>query len=98
MTATPKKGKSVADFRAIHDPSVAIPAKISAALKKMKDAKDSWNYEADVAQLAGITTAQLAMFREEFKEHLVEAPGTRSSRPRIVWFATPALAAEARGE
>lgn len=80
-------------FRALHDESVVVPNKIRAALATvMKESAEGWRYEGDLLKLAGISTTQLAGYREEFKNHIVEIGGRNAKR---VWFADPKVATKA---
>ena len=95
--------RSVASFKAAHDPSVVIPNKIRAALAKMeKDhGPEHYEYESDFYKLAGVSTQQLGAHRDEFDAHVVDAKpiGAGNSRAaRRVWFATVKAAKAARGE
>lgn len=90
-----KKVKTLADFRAVHDPNVVVPAKIKATLAAMEKAdKTAWEYEGDFLKLSGISTTQLGQFRSQFEGYIVETTGKSSKR---VWFATVAAANAARG-
>lgn len=90
----PKSPKTLADFRAAHDPNVIVPAKIKAALAAMKaEHAESWAYEGDLMKRAEISTTNVAMFRDQFASHIVE---TRGKNPKRVWFADPKVAEKAR--
>lgn len=96
---TTAKAKTLADFRAIHDPNVTIPNKIRAALAAMrKVGPEQWEYETEFMKLAGISTTQLAQFREQFSAHVIETQHHAGRSPRKVWFADPNAAKKARGE
>lgn len=89
------KAKTLADFRAAHDKSVVIPNKINVALAAMlKEGAENFEYEADILRRAGVSTTDLAMFRDRFAEHIVEVGG---KNPKRVWFADPKVAKKARG-
>lgn len=91
-----QKGKTLADFRAAHDRNVIVPAKIRAALSKLSaEHAENWVYEADLLKLAGISTTDIGMFRDQFAEHIVETSGRNAKR---VWFATAKAAKVARGD
>jgi hypothetical protein len=97
MKAT-AKGKTLADFRAQHDPDVVVPNKIKAALASLaKEGAEAWDYEMDFMKRAGISTTQVGAFREQFSDHVVEARTVGGKSPRKVWFADPKVAAKARG-
>jgi hypothetical protein len=84
-TNAPAKGKSLDEFRAAHDKNFIVPQKIKAGLVKLGD---SWMYEMEFMKLCGLSTTDLAMFREEFKAYYVEV-GRSSKR---VWAGTPQFA------
>jgi len=97
---TKQKGKTLADFKGIHDRNTVIPAKIRAAFAQMlTEDKENWDYEMDFVKRAGISMADLSVFRELFQAHVVEAraPGRSVGTTRRIWFASPKAAAEARG-
>lgn len=90
------KGKTLADFRAAHDRNVIVPTKIRAALSKLAtEHAENWVYEADLLKLAGISTTDIGLFRDQFVEHIVETAGRNAKR---VWFATIKAAKVARGD
>jgi hypothetical protein len=86
----PAAGKSLLDFRAEHDKSYIVPRKIRDALAKLGD---GWQYEVEFLRLAGLSTGDLATYREEFKDFTVTVGG-RS--PRRIWVGTKALAQQMR--
>lgn len=91
------KPKTFADWNSLHNDDVKVPAKITAALITMlKEHPESWEYEGDFAKRAGVGQAQLAAYREQFKDHIVTAK--IDSRPRLTWFADKKVAKKARGE
>lgn len=88
------KGKTLADFRAAHDKNVIVPTKIKNALDALaKENPENWVYEQELIKRAGISTTDLAVFRESFAAHIVEV-GTRNAKR--VWFATAKVAAKVR--
>lgn len=91
----PLAGKTLADFRAAHDPNVIVPAKITKALADMEaESQENWEYENDFMRRAGLSTTNLAMFRPQFEAHVVETTGRN---PKRVWFASVKVAEQARG-
>lgn len=87
--------KTLADFRAAHDPNVIVPTKIKKALEEMAaEGTETWEYEADLMRRASISTTDLARFRPQFEEHVVETGGRN---PKKVWFASVKVAEKARG-
>lgn len=97
--AKAKKAKTVADFRAAHDPSVIVPNKIRKALDAIAaEGPENWEYEGDLVKRAGISQTQISMFRELFAAHIVETPRARNAAPRRVWFGSAKVAAKVRGD
>ena len=87
-------GKTLADFRSAHDKNVIVPSKIKKALADMEsEHPENWAYEADVIKRAGISQTDMAAFREQFADHIVETSGKTSKR---VWFASAKVAAKVR--
>lgn len=92
--ATPRpSGKSLEAFRSAHDKSYIIPRRIETALAKLAD---SWEYELDFAKVAGVSIADLALFRDQFEDHVVAVKVTGGSHKKNVWAGTPAFAAQLR--
>lgn len=93
------KPKTLADFKAAHDPNVIVPNKIRAAFEALlKEGPEHWVYEGDFLKLAGISTTQLSLFREQFDDHIVAAPGGASGRaPKRAYFGSAKVAAKLRG-
>ncbi len=85
-----REGKSLADFRAEHDKSFIVPKKIRDALEKLGD---GWQYEVEFLRTAGLSTTDLAAYREEFLDYTVNVGGRT---PRRVWAGTKALAEKMR--
>lgn len=81
----PKAGKSLSDFRAIHDKSFIIPVKIKEGLKLLGS---GWEYEAQFGKICGISLADLGNFRDQFSDYVVvvRRDGKRA------WAGTPAVA------
>lgn len=101
VTAKPKKApttKSLADFRAIHDSAVVVPAKIEAALAAMlAESEEQWDYEQDFMRRAGVSSTQISMFRDNYADYIVEARPIGSGKSaKRVWFASKKVAAKAR--
>jgi len=92
------KPKTLADFRAAHDPDVMIPNRIRAGLAAIeKEGPEHYLYESDFLKLTGISTTQLAAYREQFAAHIVEASlhgGSRSSKR--AYFGSAKVAAKLR--
>jgi hypothetical protein len=89
-------GKTLADFRATHDPDVVFPAKIRKALADMEaESDENWEYENDFMRRAGLSTTNLGRYRPQFEKHIVEIGG---KNPKKVWFASAKVAEKARGK
>jgi hypothetical protein len=93
------KVKTIADFRSAHDPNVIVPNKIRAALAAMlKEGAEQWEYEGEFIKRADVSQTQMGAFREQFIDHIIEAPSTASGRSgRRVWFADAKVAKKLRG-
>lgn len=90
--------KTLADFKAAHDPNVIVPAKIKAALQKLeKEGREHWVYELDFLKLSGVSTTQLAMFRDQFAAYIVEAPAGHGKSVKRCYFGNAKVAAKLRG-
>lgn len=81
--------KSLEDFKRAHDKSFIVPSKIRAALKGL--GPRGWAYEVEFIRLCGLSTTDLAAYRDQFEEHLVLV-----DRIKRVWAGSPAFAAELR--
>jgi hypothetical protein len=101
-----KTQRNLASFRAAHDKNVIIPNKIRAALAQMEaeEGSESYAYEANdpegrptFLKRAGISVTELAMFREQFADYIVELGNNSRDRGKRVWFATTKAAKAARG-
>lgn len=84
-------GKSLEDFRAEHDKGFIVPRKIKEALAKLGE---GWLYEVEFLKLAHLSTTDLATYREEFADHIVNVGGRT---PKRVWVGTKALAQKMKG-
>jgi len=90
-TATTKaKGKSLADFKATYDRSYIVPKRIREGLKALRG---GWEYEAQFARLAAVSTQDLNMYRDEFAAHIVPL----NKDGRRAWAATATLAEQMKG-
>lgn len=89
--ATKPTGKSLSDFRAVHDKSFVIPNKIRAGLAALGD---GWDYEPEFIKLCGVSVLDFARFRDEFADHYVTVGGSKSSKR--AWAGTKATAAKMR--
>jgi hypothetical protein len=84
-------GKSVEDFRALHDKSYIVPRKIRAAIEAL--GPEGWEYELGFLKLAGLSTTDMAAFRDQFEEFIVSTPG---HNPKRIWAGSKALAEKLR--
>lgn len=85
ITAKPM-GRSLDEFRANHDKSFIVPAKIKAALEKLGN---GWQSELEFAKLAGLSMTDLGNYRSQFEAFVV--PITRDGSRRV-WAGTKAFA------
>lgn len=87
------KGKTLEQFRAVHDRTQVLKARAAAALKALGD---SWEYEADFIRRAGVAMSEWGAIRENYMAHivLVKASFGRGSNgnARRVIAGTPAFA------
>ncbi|HZO21038.1 MAG TPA: hypothetical protein VFB37_00955 [Steroidobacteraceae bacterium] len=88
--APTKIGKSIEAFRAAHDKNYIVPQKIRAALIKLGD---GWEYELDFMRIAGVSSTDLATFREQFIDHIVTTSG---KNPKRAWAGKKKLAEKLR--
>lgn len=90
-----KPVKNLASFRAAHDRSVIVPAKIRAALASLRaaDGEQGWEYEGVFIKRAGISQTDVGAHREQFSDHVVETKGKGAKR---AWFVSVKIATEAR--
>lgn len=92
------KAKTLADFKAAHDPNVIIPSKIKTALAAIeKEGSENWLYEVDFLKLSGLSTTQLGAFRDQFEAHIVVAPGAHGKTTKRIYFGNAKVAAKLRG-
>lgn len=92
------KAKTLADFKAAHDPNVIVPAKIKAGLATIeKDGSENWLYEVDFLKLTGLSTTQLAAYRDAFETHIVVAPAAHGKSVKRIYFGNAKVAAKLRG-
>lgn len=75
-------GKSLDEFRSIHDKNYIVPKKIKDALSKLGN---SWEYEVDFAKISGVSITDLAKFRDQFEDYIVEVKSTTGSHKKNVW-------------
>jgi hypothetical protein len=96
MSKTPR---TLADFRALHDPATVISNKIKSTLLAMyKEGPEQWEYESDFVKRAGLSNNQIGGYRDQFADHVVETPSLSRAAPRRIWFADAKIARKVRGE
>lgn len=94
---TKQVGKTIADFRSLHDKNVIVPAKIRKALADMEaEGPENWVYEADLMKRAAVSSTDLSTFREQFADHIVETNQVNGRQPKRVWFANTKVAKKVR--
>ncbi len=91
MTAAKKPGRDLSEFRASHDKNFIVPKKIEDGIKAL--GPDKWEYQADFLKLSMLSVTDLAMFREQFSDFLVEIGGKNS---KLVWCGSKELAKKLR--
>lgn len=95
------KGRTVADFRSVHDKDIVIPNKIRGAFAEMaKEGPEHYLYEGELLKLAVVSTTDLAKIRESFGDHIVtvrHVNGKALSSPKNIWFHDPKVAKRVRG-
>lgn len=82
------KGKSLEDFRAVHDKSFMVPKAIRTGLEALGD---SWEYESDLIKRCKLSQTDFAAYRDQFKDFFVEVPGRNAKR---AWAGTKKFAAQ----
>lgn len=90
-------GAGLDEFRKQFDKNVIVPDKIRAALEKLaKRRKDgtAWETELQFLKTAGLSTTDLATFRDAFAEYHVNVGTERA--PKRVWFGSRLAADKAR--
>ena len=93
VTKTPGKGRDLQAFRASHDKSFIIPARIKAALEQLGD---SWEYEAEFIRRCQLSTGDFARYRDSFLDFSVETGSLNGNRGKRVWAGSKAFAAKLR--
>jgi hypothetical protein len=77
---------------------VIVPRKIRAGLDALlKDGPENWAYEVDFLKLSGLSTTQLAQFRDQFAAHVVEVPAIQGKSAKRIYFGNVKVAAKLRG-
>lgn len=89
--STPKAGKDLAAFRALHDKSYIVPLKIQEGLKALGE--NAWEYEVEFIKRCGLSTTDLAAYRDQFKDFFVETGGRN---PKRAWAGSKPFAKKLR--
>lgn len=89
---TVSKGRSVEEFRAVHDDKYKVPKRIREGLAKLGE---SWLYETEFAKLCGLGANKIGAYREEFVDFIIQLPD--SANAKRVWCGTKAFATKLRG-
>lgn len=84
--------KSLADFKAAHDKSFIVPTKIKSGLEKL--GADGWEYEADFIKIAGVSSNDIAKYRDAFSDQVLLIK--QDGRERRVWAGSKAIATKMR--
>jgi hypothetical protein len=81
--------KPLSKFRELHDRTFIVPRRIKEALKRIGN---GWEYEREFCSVAGVSTNDIAAYREQFKDHVVqiERSGKRA------WTGSKAMAVQMR--
>jgi hypothetical protein len=92
------RAKTLADFRAAHDPDVIIPNRIRAGLAAIeKEGAENWLSEGDFLKLTALSTTQLAQHRDKFGAHIIEQSSGRSGKAgKRFYFGSAKVAAKLR--
>ena len=88
---TAKVGKSLDDFRALHDKSYIVPKKIGEGLQSLGE--HNWEYEVEFLKRCGLSTTDLAAYRDQFQEFWLETGGRN---PKRVWAGSKGFAKKLR--
>jgi len=94
----PKRStKNVLDFRAAHDKSYIVPQKIENGIKSLaKEGPEAWDYEVDFLKRTGLSTTDLAMYRDAFEDYIVIVSAMHQRSTKRIWCASKQLAAKLR--
>jgi len=97
MSVAKPKPRTLDEFRSNHDRNVIVPAKINAALAKMREiGPEHYEYESDFIKFAGISQTDVSLHRDSFADHIVETTAVGGRSPRRVWFGDKKVAAKVR--
>jgi hypothetical protein len=82
-----QKGRTLAEFREIHDKTYFVPQKVKKALAELGD---GWMYESEFSKHAGVSTMDLGLCRDDFSGNWVQLKdgrrvwtGSRSTKKAI---------------
>jgi hypothetical protein len=86
--AAPREGgRSLASFKQTYHKDTIVPGKIKAALSAMGA---SWEYESEFVKRAGVSFADLSLYRESFADFVIQV---RQDNKRV-WAGTKRFAAQ----
>lgn len=93
-----KSVNTLADFKAVHDPSTRFANKVREGLKSLAaEGKEAWEHEGEFIRRCGIAAHQLTKHRDQFSDFWVDLPRSSSSQKKRAWFGDKRVAAKARG-
>lgn len=100
VVATKRAGKSLEDFRNLHDKTHIIPKLIRAGIAKL--GPDGWDYDGPFGKLAGVSTTDLNAYRDQFAVFQAMATTTKSAgggqaRAKVIWAGSAAFAKKLGG-
>ncbi len=70
------KGRSLDEFRELHDASYLVPKRIKSALAEL--GPDGWEYEVEFVRRAGLSQAEYGRFKGQFSDHLIKTVGHKA--------------------
>jgi len=91
--------RTIADFKAAHDPDTIVPNKIRTALAEIeKVGPEHFEYEVDFLKLAGISTTQIGQYRDQFADYWLITPGTNGNKSaKRVYFGNTKIVKKLKG-
>lgn len=85
-------GRSVDQFREMHDKSFIVPKRIKAGLEQLGD---SWEYEGEFMKRCQLSSGDFVKYRDQFAEHFFEVRATGKNSKRV-WCGTKRFASKLR--
>lgn len=86
----PCKKKTLSEFRATYDKAFIVPRRIKDGIKKL--GITGWEYEVQFAKIAGISLTDLAAYRDQFAENVIQI----SRDGRRAWAGSASTAQQMR--